>query len=73
MNVILGPSHQFIQMGQSGVNVEQSQNDFTLEELHLFLANRLNSLNVIFKWIISLFYTLTLYLHDNSSLHSGVG
>ncbi len=27
MNVILGISHQFIQMGQSGFNVEQSQND----------------------------------------------
>ena len=43
MNVILGLSHQFIRMGQSGFNAEQSQNDLTLEELHLFLANRLNS------------------------------
>ena len=36
MNVILGLSHHFIQMGQSGFNAEQSQNDLTLEELHLF-------------------------------------
>ncbi len=27
MNVILGLSHQFIQMGQLGFNVEQSQNN----------------------------------------------
>ena len=27
MNVILGLSHQFIQMGQLGFNAEQSQND----------------------------------------------
>jgi hypothetical protein len=39
INVILGLSHQFIQMGQSAFNMEQNQNDSTLGESHLLLNN----------------------------------
>jgi hypothetical protein len=35
MTVILGLSQQFTQMGQSGLNAEQNQNDYTLGESHL--------------------------------------
>jgi hypothetical protein len=68
-NVILGLSYQFIRMGQSGFNVEQSQNDLTLGELHLFYQSDLTVINVIFYWIISLSYTaIMLYVHhDNLS------
>ena len=36
MNVILGLTHQFIQMGQSWFNAEQNQNNESLGESHLF-------------------------------------
>ena len=38
MTVILGPSRQFIRMEQSGFNVEQNQNVWTLHELHKTLV-----------------------------------
>jgi hypothetical protein len=49
VNVILGLSHQFIRMGQSGFNAEQSHNDITFEELHHFYQANLTVINVIFN------------------------
>ncbi len=49
MKVILGLSHQFIQMGQSGFNMEQSQNDWTFRELYLFQQSDLTVIHDIFN------------------------
>ena len=56
MKVILERSHQFIQMGQSGFNTEQNQNDSTLEESTFFQQSNLTVINV-FLSVISLSYT----------------
>ena len=76
MNVILGLSHQFIQMGLSGFNVEQNLKDETSEETHPFSTVKLNQfLNVAlcvislfdktltFKYTINRLFSLLLSLH----------
>ncbi len=67
MSVILGLSHQFIQMGQLGFNAEQSQNDWILGESHLFLTTRLNSHKCYF-FRLSPSYTNTYALLNSWSL-----
>jgi len=62
MNVILGLSHQFIHMRQSGFNADQKSTRLIIRRVKPFLAS-VNSHKCYFLWIISLSYiTLMLYL-----------
>ena len=61
LKVILGLSHQFIQMGQLGFNAEENQNDSTLGESHIFQQTNLTITNVAYVcYLHLLFKTLVL-------------
>jgi hypothetical protein len=72
MKVILGLSYQSIQMGQSGFNVEQNQNDLTTGESHLFSTIKLKELSMLFLFVIFLSYTMYMLEYTSGRLFSSL-